>query len=114
VPASSPLASPRRLARIVLAAGLLIAAGGIVLVLVLGSLVGFAVVAVGVLVALGAERRRSHIDFLEKRGGRYATASMLGASSWLPSRGGSDGPTLGGGGDMLGSGGDGGGGGGGE
>jgi hypothetical protein len=105
VPAPSPLASARRVAVAVLVVGLLIAAGGVVLVLVFDTFAGFAAVAVGVFVALGAERRRSYIDLLERRGGRYATASMLSAGSWLPFRSGSGGPTLGGQGDMLGGGG---------
>ena len=109
--ASSPLASARRVARIVLVAGLLVAAAGIVLVLALDVLAGFAAVAVGVLVALGAERRLSHITFLERRaprGGHLGPAALLGPRSWLPSWRGTGGPTLGGEGDNLDSGGDGG------
>ena len=65
-----PLAAPRRVARIVLVLGLLVTAAGIVLVLALDVLAGFAAVAIGVLVALGAERRLSHITFLERRAPR--------------------------------------------
>ena len=108
--ASSPFGAARRTAVAVLVAGLLIAAAGIVLVLVLDFLPGFAVVAVGVFVALGAENRRSQIDLLERRGRRAAGVFVLGRRSWLPSLRGSGGPTLGDG-QGLGNGGDGGGGG---
>jgi hypothetical protein len=83
---------------------------GVVLVLVLDFLPGFAAVAVGVLVALGAENRRSQIDLLERRGRRAAGVFVLGRRSWFPSLGGSSGPMLGDG-QGLGDGGDGGGGG---
>jgi len=111
VAGSSPLAAPRRVARIVLVVGLLVAAAGIVLVLALDVLAGFAAVAIGVLVAVGAERRLSHIAFLERRAprvGPYGAAALLGPRSWLPSWRGTGGPMLGGEGDNLDGGGDGG------
>ena len=104
---SSPLAPARRLALIVISVGLLIAAAGIVLVLVFDTLLGFVAAVAGVLGARSGERRWGYIAFLERRGGRYATPAMLSAASWIPSfRGGSEGPYLG---DNLGAGGDGGG-----
>ena len=92
---TSSFARLRRTARAVLVTGLLLAAVGIVLVLVLDFLPGFAAMAVGVLVALGAGTRHAKIDLLEQSGGHAASVSELGSRSWLPSLGGSSGASLG-------------------